>query len=124
MKTLFVISVCMLCILAAFLSAFLSAFLATPVVANSEYIQDANELLWFDTEKFLIKGDIGGRPSFYIKISDILNMDKEEIIQVIALARMVEFLAWAELDPNELNKIEQYLIDSLVPDRFFMKAKK
>lgn len=65
-------------------------------------------LLWCKTE---------GR-KFRINISDIVTMNKDELIQAGALIGFVDALQWSFADPNEKARVQDYIVDKLVPIRF------
>ena len=66
------------------------------------------------TNCWLIKGDVEITPM------DLLDMNTEELCRTSAFLNLMEHLRWLEgyHDPNEIKRIDQHLIDSLIPGRY------
>ena len=70
-----------------------------------------------EQDELWLKCDIEGS-LFSIACSDLLDMSKEDMIQVASALRLSESLAWHQGDPNEHETLTRHLIDKLIPEKY------
>ncbi len=68
-------------------------------------------------EEIWVEGDMEGS-LFSITYSDLLDMGKEDMIQVAAILRLGESISWHQGDPNEYKSLLQHMVKKLIPEKY------